>query len=225
MEHSINIKEIREKLGFSQQKLADSLSVPKSRLAKWEERGTIPKKNDYDNVQRFLEEKSSQTYTEIRRNLKNTKEYVVPFYDAGATAGNELTNSDNAITDPIGTISVGHFLSDAEAAIRIYGNSMMSNYPPGCILGISELKERIIQPGEVYIVETEEQRIFKRLFYKDDEPDSDVVLCYSDNTMLFEGGARNGKLAYPPFYIPLKNIRKINVVLGVVKRNINLLIR
>ena len=102
---------------------------------------------------------------------------------------------------------------------------MMSNYPPGCILGISQLKERIIQPGEVYIVETEEQRIFKRLFYKDDDPDSDVIMCYSDNIMLFEGGSRNGKLAYPPFYVPLKSIRKINVVLGVVKRNVNLLIK
>ena len=167
----------------------------------------------------------NNNYLDQRRNLKNNKEYTVPFYDAGATAGNELANTDNAITDPIGTISVGHFLSDAEAAIRIYGNSMMSNYPPGCILGISQLKERIIQPGEVYIVETEEQRIFKRLFYKDDDPDSDVVMCYSDNTMLFEGGARNGKLAYPPFYVPLKSIRKINVVLGVVKRNVNLLIK
>lgn len=168
---------------------------------------------------------AGNSYLIERRNKKNIQEYTVPFYDAGATAGNELANTDNAITDPVGTISVGHFLSDAEAAIRIYGNSMMSNYPPGCILGISELKERIIQPGEVYIVETEEQRIFKRLFYKDDDPDSDVVMCYSDNTMLFEGGARNGKLAYPPFYVPLKSIRKINVVLGVVKRNVNLLIK
>jgi len=170
-------------------------------------------------------EEPPASYIIERRNKKNTQEYTVPFYDAGATAGNELTNTDNVITDPVGTISVGHFLSDAEAAIRIYGNSMMSNYPPGCILGISQLKERIIQPGEVYIVETEEQRIFKRLFYKDDDPDSDIVMCYSDNLMLFEGGARNGKLAYPPFYVPLKNIRKINVVLGVVKRNVNLLIK
>jgi hypothetical protein len=50
-------------------------------------------------------------------------------------------------------------------------------------------------------------------------------MCYSDNIMVFEGGARVGKAAYPPFYVPLKTIRKINVVLGVVKRNTNLLIR
>ena len=216
------VAEIAEKTGYSRGNvsmfLANKREPTKAFLKKFYEVFDI--KEELTKV-----EEPPASYIVERRNKKLVQEYTVPFYDAGATAGNDLTNTDNAITDAIGTISVGHFLSDAEAAIRIYGNSMMSNYPPGCILGISQLKERIIQPGEVYIVETEEQRIFKRLFYKDDDPDSNVVMCYSDNTMLFEGGARNGKLAYPPFYVPLKSIRKINVVLGVVKRNVNLLIK
>lgn len=42
-----DIKAIREIINISQQAMADELEVPKSRLAKWEERGTIPKRSDY----------------------------------------------------------------------------------------------------------------------------------------------------------------------------------
>ena len=161
-----------------------------------------------------------ETYLAKRRNLKNISEKRIPFYDAEASAGiveTELT----PIHAPAGTIDVGDLLHDSKAAIRIYGNSMLPNYPPGCVLGLDLAVSKFIEPGEVYVIETRDRRIFKRLFYKDDEADSDFITCYSDNTMLFEGGARHGKLAYPPFNLPKNEIVKVFVVTGLIKRNAN----
>jgi hypothetical protein len=125
------------------------------------------------------------------------------------------------VSNPVGTIDVGDLLADSEAAMRIYGNSMLPNYPPGSVVGIAQTFDNFILPGEIYVIETDEQRLLKRLFYKDDNPESDTFLCYSDNTMVFDGGARHGKLAYPPFYLSRTSIRKLYIVTGVIKRNAN----
>lgn len=146
----------------------------------------------------------------------------IPFYDAPASAGMSETEM-TPIHAPSGTIDVGDLLHDSEAAIRIYGNSMLPNYPPGCVVGLSKTTNSFIQPGEVYVIETADQRLLKRLFYKDDIP-GDSITCYSDNTMKFEGGSRHGKEAYPPFDITKKEIKRLYIVTGVIKRNANSII-
>ncbi len=70
MTTEINLKALREQKELSQQELADAIGVPKSRLAKWEERGKIPKKEDYDLVHNYFKDKISQTKnTEPIQNL------------------------------------------------------------------------------------------------------------------------------------------------------------
>lgn len=166
------------------------------------------------------------TYLERRKEQKNNndRKRTIPLYDAEATGSN--TGLDmTPISAPAGTIDVGDLLHDSESAIRIYGNSMLPNYPPGCVVGLASITDSFIQPGEVYVIETaDNQRLLKRLFYKEDDPDSDVISCYSDNTMKFDGGARHGKIAYPPFNIRKTDVRKIFIVTGVIKRNTNSII-
>lgn len=164
------------------------------------------------------------TYQKERNDLKNQpKKKTIPFYDAEAIGGK--TDIDMIpVTDPTNTIDVGDLLSDSEAAIRIFGNSMLPNYPSGCVVGLVRHRASFIIPGEIYVVETESARLLKRLFYKDDNPESDKVTCISDNTMVFDSGARKGRLAYPPFDISLNEILKIYLVTGVIKRNTNSLI-
>lgn len=144
----------------------------------------------------------------------------IPLYDAPASAG--ITETEmTAIHAPAGTIDVGDLLNDSQAAIRIYGNSMIPNYPPGCVVGLAKCSSLFIEPGEVYVIETRDRRLLKRLFYKEDDAESEYFLCYSDNTMKFEGGARDGKPAYPPFVIPKEEIINLFSVTGVIKRNTN----
>lgn len=167
-----------------------------------------------------LSKKSNITYTDKRRNDKLTKRSRVPLYDAQTQAGN-IDVDMTPVHAPAGTIDVGDLLHDSEAAIRIYGNSMIPNYPPGCVVGLVRVTNKYIEPGEVYVIETRDSRKLKRLFYKDDNPDSETIVLYSDNTMKFDGGPRHGKFAYPIAEIPRNEIIQLYAVTGVIKRNAN----
>jgi hypothetical protein len=164
--------------------------------------------------------KGSKALEDRKKSKSEPKKRSVPFYDAPAIAGISETDM-TAIHAPAGTIDVGDLLMDSEAAIRIYGNSMMPNYPPGCVVGLVKCDSLSIEPGEVYVIETKTRRILKRLFYPNDKPNADKFICLSDNTMKFEGGARDGQLAYPAFEIPKNEIKRLYVVSGVIKRNAN----
>lgn len=165
-------------------------------------------------------EGDAKDYLSKRLALKNHSKKRIPFYDAEAVGG--ITETEmTPIHAPSGTIDIGDLLNDSHAAIRIYGNSMLPNYPPGCVVGLVKCDHNFIEPGEVYVIETRDRRILKRLFYPNDKPESEKITCYSDNIMKFEGGARHGQLAYPPFDIQKKEIINLFVVTGVIKRNSN----
>lgn len=167
-----------------------------------------------------LSKKSNKSYTERRRADKLTRRARIPLYDAQTQAGT-IEVDMTPVHEPAGTIDIGDLLHDSEAAIRIYGNSMIPNYPPGCVVGLVRVTNKYIEPGEVYVIETRDSRKLKRLFYKDDNPDSDTLILYSDNTMKFEGGPRHGKFAYPIAEIPRAEIIQLYAVTGVIKRNAN----
>lgn len=239
------IKEARENKGYSQSKVADLLGIKLRTYQYYEEGRNEPKRPTLNMLISILEidpnliyeqnvpqetketketmaNEDNRSYVKKRNELKNNGDKKrIPFYDAPASGSDVTVTEMTAIHAPAGTIDVGDLLHDSEAAIRIYGNSMLPNYPPGCVVGLAKCNTSFIEPGEVYVIETRDRRILKRLFYKDDHPDADTLMCYSDNTMKFEGGARHGKLAYPPFNLPKTDIVKLYLVTGVIKRNAN----
>lgn len=240
MQINQNIRRARLSKGFSQEKMAKLLGEKRSTYAEWENE-IMPKAHILAKISSITEipmddllaesvnrgtsevsESESESYVKGRSNKKLSREAkrTIPFYDAPGTA--TMTETEmTAIHAPAGTIDVGDLLNDSQAAIRIYGNSMMPNYPPGCVVGLRRVGVRSIQPGEVYVIETKDSRLLKRLFYVDDDPKSDSIYCYSDNVMRFEGGTRNGKFAYPPSILHKEDIVHIFVVTGVIKRNEN----
>lgn len=229
----MKIKELRERLGLSQQEFAQRVGIPKPRIAKWEQGKGNPKAVDLEKLKKFFEEnvpretkeKGQGDYLKDRRDKKNAvPRKRIDFFEAPSQAGNSYNEEMTPVYAPAGTIDVGDLLHDSEAAIRIYGNSMLPNYPPGCVVGLVKVTSSFIQPGEVYVIETREQRLLKRLFYKDDQPDAEKITCVSDNTMTFENGGRHGKPAYPNFDIPKSEIMSLFMVTGVIKRNANSLI-
>lgn len=104
-----------------------------------------------------------------------------------------------------------------EFAMRVYGNSMVPNYPAGCVIGLRQYNEHFIEPGTVYVIETEENRFLKRLYYNKDKK---AFRCMSDNHMKHENGPMEGEYFYPEFEIPFEDIRRLLRVTGVIKRNI-----
>jgi len=219
------VASISQKTGFSKGNVSQYLSkklVPSEGfIKKFYECFKISRRQQAN----MLEEPAAEYgFQQKLLNTKNGKDKKrIPLYDTEATATDTLTEM-TPIQAPAGTIDIGDLLNDSQAAIRIYGNSMLPNYPPGCVVGLVQCSDAYIEPGEVYVIETRDRRLLKRLFYKEDDTSSDLFTCYSDNIMKFEGGARNGKLAYPPFDLPKQEIQKIFMVTGVIKRNSNSII-
>jgi transcriptional regulator with XRE-family HTH domain len=50
----INIKELREAKGLTQQELSDLTGIPRGRINAWEQRGVQPKINDWNILKRHL---------------------------------------------------------------------------------------------------------------------------------------------------------------------------
>lgn len=214
------LKHYLESKSMTVEEIADELSVSRASVyqyfkSKSMEPDTKKRLEGYFGVKIFDKEKVANG-----EYIQKPRKKTIPFFDAPAVGGIEETEM-TPIHAPAGTIDVGDLLHDSQAAIRIYGNSMLPNYPPGCVVGLIKCRGLFIEPGEVYVIETRDRRLLKRLFYKDDASESDKFLCYSDNIMKFDGGSRNGKLAYPPFEIPKEEVVSLFVVTGVIKRNAN----
>lgn len=141
---------------------------------------------------------------------------LIPFYDADAAAGNEYGMSMEPARRA-GMIEIGSVLRDSESAIRVYGNSMVPNYPAGCVIGLKLHTDSFIEPGRVYVVETRANRYLKRLYYNQDRT---CFHCLSDNQMKYEDGPRKGELYYQDFDIPINEVIRLHRVVGVIKRNI-----
>ena len=142
---------------------------------------------------------------------------VIPFYDAEVAAGTQYGVDMTARASAMALIEIGNVLNDSEVAIRVYGNSMVPNYPAGCVIGVKITHESFIVPGHAYVVETAENRYLKRLYYTKDRK---ALRCISDNTMIHASGSMKGEFVYPEFEIPLAEVKQLWQVVGVIKRNL-----
>lgn len=226
------IRQQREKAGLSQKELAEIIGVERTTYAYWEE--VDPKPDKIKMVAKALNlpdefffvnveyEDEEKPYIKRRRELKNGDTgRQVPFYDTFAVAGKEYGANMEPVIKPSGTVDVGDFLRDSKAAMRVYGNSMIPGYPPGCIIGLVENTDYIIHPGHTYVIETTNNRYVKRLYYTETK---DEFLLVSDNIAQFEAGPMKGNYFYPPFPVAKKDIKRLYDVTGVIKRNKNTMI-
>lgn len=212
-----DLKKFRKEKGLSQKELANMLGIGQSFVSQIE--------NGKDPMPDSLKDKLTSIYGDINitrtdvkyeeTNLISTGR-VIPYYDAevaaGTTYGMEMTQ-----VRPSGMIEIGGLMKDSEFALRVYGNSMVPNYPAGCVIGLRQYTERFIEPGTVYVVETSENRYLKRLYYNKDKS---AFRCLSDNHMKHESGPMTGEYFYPEFEIPFEDVRRLLRVTGVIKRNI-----
>lgn len=215
-----DLKGFRKSKGLNQKELACVLGIGQSFISQIE--------NGKDPMPEYLKEKLIAVYGDIGafctiNNTKNTTEditissgKVIPYYDAEVAAGTNYA-MEMAQTAPVGMIEIGGLLKDSEFAMRVYGNSMVPNYPAGCVIGLRQYNEHFIEPGTVYVIETEENRFLKRLYYSKDKK---AFRCMSDNHMKHETGPMEGEYFYPEFEIPFEDVRRLLRVTGVVKRNI-----
>jgi phage repressor protein C with HTH and peptisase S24 domain len=154
-----------------------------------------------------------------KKKLTETNTNTLTYYDISASAGTASSAEILPVKKGEGVLHISDLFKGSQYAIRISGNSMMPNYPPGAIIGIREIEDKQITPGSVYVIQKSSDLWIKRLFYKDDNQNTGTVECISDNTMKFESGARTGKYFYPPFDIKIDDITKLFKVTGIYKPN------
>jgi hypothetical protein len=145
----------------------------------------------------------------------STIQNLIPLYDCVTIGGQSLVAEMGAshVTEIIDT---GDWFRDANAAMRVYGESMMPEYKPGSIIALKEVcDKRLILFGQDYVIETSEYRVIKRI-QRSTNPDS--ILACSCNNEIWESGPLKGRLIHEPFEIPKNAILKVFIVLGSIIR-------
>lgn len=88
----MNIKELREKHRISQTKLSEDTGIPRGRINQWEQRGSTPKKEDYDTLESYFSKlETKYNFVEEEIQAKEEETMYIPFYDTEAQGGTEYT--------------------------------------------------------------------------------------------------------------------------------------
>ncbi|WP_340074488.1 helix-turn-helix transcriptional regulator [Leptobacterium sp. I13] len=147
-----------------------------------------------------------QTLNEPSETYLNSYINPIPLIPIDAVAG--LGNGEIQIQqeDIIDNYIIPEFhRKGVEYIIRVGGNSMSPTYDSGNLIGCKTINDRsFFQWGRVYVLDTDQGVMVKRLFPVKDR--DDVVECRSDN-----------KENYPPFIINKDSIYKIAIVVGALK--------
>jgi len=221
-----NIKRYRKIKGITQEQVADTLGVSRQTIINWEKGVGSPNFKEAATMSHLFDIDVSFLYNGSERDheifekgdakMRVAKGEVpgpIPFFDAVATAGLSVLHADQSpIVQPSETVNPGTWFRAATAAMRVYGDSMYPKYKSGCIIALKEIidKEEIIF-GEDYVVETNEQRVLKRLMSsaKGEE--------FIELTSINPQSDNRGKPIYAPKDFHLNKVRRVYKVLGQIQ--------
>ena len=132
------------------------------------------------------------------------KDNALPLLPISAVAGWNGVDVDGVNLDDCERVVVPYLVeAGAEFLIRATGKSMQPTYNSGDILACRRVREsRNIQWGKVYVIDSEEGPMVKRLKKSDNE---ECILCISDNP------------EYEPFDLQKNEIRSLSLVVGSIQ--------
>lgn len=231
------IKLLRKSRRYSQDKLAEELSITGSQVGNYERgENEVPQEilvklaSLFDvSIGNLVDDKLELELTSDglsvseppsifkahSKALKAKPAGMIPFYDTMATAGSDLIKADDAavLINDYELINPGHFFGKATGALRLYGDSMYEKYPSGSIIAYRESKDwrSLIHFGQDYVIETKDgHRVVKNIQPSDREG---YILAVSYNTYKNKHGIE----IYRPYPIPIDMIRQMAYVLGMIK--------
>lgn len=205
--HPKVLYEHRVKKGLSQLEVAKYVGIAQRTYSSYEKGEMKPKQDKIPKLLEILEIKKWETADYPGANM-------IPLFDDIGSPGR--TVSPKGAQEgyyPSEFIDAGDLFPGATAAIRHYNTSMVE-YPPGCILALQEIhKPFTFIWGEDYLIEYGPYRIFKRIQRSEDDQ---LIKAYSTNEALHT----DGTMVYQPLDIPLKDIRKVYLILGhIIKKH------
>lgn len=176
----MNIKELRDNKGLTQQELADGTGIPRSRIAKWEQGKGSPKMADNIILTEFFQ-KMGNTSHEISKSLHlklANKFNPIPVFNTRAFAGvNPLIDDHPELIIEYADMP---FIGRSDGIIEISGDSMYPTFKNGTRIAVRKLEERqLVYYGECYyIIDKNFDGKIKRLFQG---KDPDHIILKSDN--------------------------------------------
>lgn len=205
-----DVREIRKKWGLTQKQLAKAIGVDTKTVQNWEYGTQIPKSKRA--ILRQIEENgiaptpiTPQKYYGEPLQSEDCKTITLPLIPLEAVAGFPGCDVDGVFLENCERYAVPEFSAKgAQYLIRVSGTSMLPKYNNGDLLACRKIDEiTFFQWGKVYVIDTRQGILVKKLFPDKDNPDN--ILCVSEN-----------KDDFPPFTLPMDEIRSISIVVGVI---------
>lgn len=128
---------------------------------------------------------------------------TLPLIPIDAVAGFPTIDNDGVTLADCEQYAIPEFTSrGAEFLVRVSGTSMYPRFNHGDLLACKRVQQlTFVQWGMVYVLDTEQGMLVKRLYECPDDRDS--VVCHSENTN-----------EYTDFRLPKTEIRSVSIVLG-----------
>ena len=134
----------------------------------------------------------------------STQEKTLPLLPISAIAGFNGIDELGVTFDQCEQLDMAYLVkAGAEFVIRISGNSMQPNYNNGDLIACRRVKDMaFFQWGKVYLLDSEQGAMLKRVFPSNDE---EMIECRSDNP------------DYPPFLLSKEGIRSLSMVVAMIR--------
>lgn len=204
---SNEFRTLRKVIGLTQTELAEKLELSLKTISNYEI-GIYPIPYEkMEALRKLAAEKMPKIVSQPQiygstDNDVHSKFVTMPLIPFNCLAGLPADDNEGASLEQFEQYSVPEFsIRGAEFLIRVEGMSMFPRYTNGDILAVKRLSSvTFFQWGCVYVLDTEQGMLIKRLF-KSSNPDN--ITCHSENSVDF-----------PDFEIPKSEIRSVLIVLG-----------
>ncbi|EGU37255.1 XRE family transcriptional regulator [Vibrio scophthalmi] len=170
---------IQRKLkGFTQQSVAQSLSLSKVAISRWERGHSIPSGDILDSLSRLLDVDAEWLLLGEEQYASNSVILVEFYHDVYASAGNGHSNEDESMDKyPMPKNIVNYEGMDNICCIRISGKSMMPVLADGSIVALNTNK-KAIKDGMMYVIRQGDLLRVKMLI---ETPEKIIIRSYNND--------------------------------------------
>lgn len=149
---------------------------------------------------------TSKHTVEIARQVPHGSSEGIPLIPLDAVAGFPAESSGGVRLEDCERYVIPEFENKgANFLIRVSGDSMVPLYYSGDLLACRKITDiRFFQWGTIYVLETSQGVIVKRVQESLDHADS--ILCVSENSSV-----------HHPFLLPRDDIRSLSIIVGLVR--------
>lgn len=198
--------------------LANYLGISKSTLSNWKARNTLDLPLLFSLCEQIsidwlltgkgemLKNSTPKSPEVLIKKVDSNSKEGIPLIPLDAVAGFPATDSSFAYMENCERYIIPEFQDKgADFIIRVSGDSMIPLYYSGDLIACHKIHDiRFFQWGTVYVLETSQGILVKRIMESTDH--DDCILCTSENDTV-----------HRPFLLPKDDIRSMSTIVGLIR--------